>query len=293
MTRIPPSPLPSPPAGGRGGVCLFLLSLAVLASACGPAAEPPGEPRAPVASDHAAEEVHWGYEGESGPEHWAKLGSGFAICGEGKQQSPIDLTDASIVAGAELERQLGSSVLTAGQRAKVMDLIDNGHTIQVTNDVPATLDLDGERFRLVQYHFHAPSEHTIDGQHAPLEVHFVHKSKAGNLAVFGVLAEEGAHDPIWDPVFSALPSKPGDKRHIEGLELEIEELQLLPQRYFRYNGSLTTPPCSEGVRWVVMAERRQLSPEQLEAITSRLHDNNRPVQPLGERELTLIDATNP
>jgi carbonic anhydrase len=174
-----------------------------------------------------------------------------------------------------------------------MDLIDNGHTIQVTNDVPRSLDLDGEHFELVQYHFHAPSEHTIDGKHAPLEVHFVHKSNAGNLAVIGVLTEEGEHDPLWDPILAALPDGPGDERHLEGLELDIEELQPLPLRYFRYEGSLTTPPCTEGVHWIVMAEPRHVSPEQIQAITSHLLENNRPTQPLGNREISLIDATNP
>ena len=292
MNRIPHSPQPPSPARGSGSLLSFLCSLGCLAWACGPAPEPAAEPAMPATTAHESPAVHWGYEGDTGPEHWGKLSADFAICGEGQEQSPIDLRDARVVEGNKVQRELRSTVLTMDERAHVMDLIDNGHTIQITNDVPAALDLDDQHFELVQYHFHAPSEHTVDGEHAPLEVHFVHKSKAGRLAVFAVFVEEGAHDPIWDPVLAALPSEEGDARHLDDLELNVDELTWLPLRYFRYEGSLTTPPCSQGVHWVVMAEPRQISADQMQAITSHLHDNNRPVQPVGEREIRLIDATD-
>jgi len=260
-------------------------ALPILLAAC---AQPPSRPPTDPAAPEAHAEPHWGYGGEEGPDHWANLSPEFALCREGAEQSPIDLSGATAVEGAALERTLAETALTLEQRAKVMDLVDNGHTIQITNDVPMALDLDGVHYELVQLHFHAPSEHTIDGEHAPLEVHLVHKSAAGELAVIGVLVSEGEHDPIWDPVISALPSGPGDDRHIEDLDLEPDEFRPLLERYFRYRGSLTTPPCSEGVEWIVMAEQRQISPEQMAAMVSHLHHNNRPVQPLGERELLLV-----
>jgi carbonic anhydrase len=232
----------------------------------------------------------WGYGVDDGPERWADLNPCFAICREGVEQSPIDLSGATLVDGEALERRLGTEVLTLEQRARVMDLVDNGHTIQITTDVPMALDLESTRYELVQFHFHAPSEHTIDGEHAPLEVHFVHKSTAGELAVIGILVEEGEHDVLWEPVIGALPDGPGDARHLENLELDMSELRPLPRRYFRYLGSLTTPPCSEGVQWIVMAEKRQISPEQMGAMVAHLHDNNRPVQPLGDRELLLVSV---
>ncbi|MCP4903200.1 MAG: carbonic anhydrase family protein [bacterium] len=235
-------------------------------------------------------EVHWTYSGEEGPDHWGKLSPDFAPCSEGLEQSPIDLTNATTVDGGAFERRIGETALTIEQRARVMNLVDNGHTIQVTNDVPMALDLDGKHYELVQYHFHAPSEHTINGEFAPLEVHFVHKSAAGELAVIGVLVEEGEHDPIWDPVLAALPTHDGESRHIEDLELDMSELRPLPKRYYRYHGSLTTPPCSEGVEWFVMAEKRQISPEQMATLVPLLDNNNRPVQPLGERELVLVSV---
>ena len=169
-----------------------------------------------------------------------------------------------------------------------MDLIDNGHTIQVTNDVPMALDLGGEHYELVQFHFHSPSEHTFDGKHAPLEVHYVHRSTGGQLAVLGARIEEGEHEPLLDPILAALPERPGDSRHLEGLDLDMSQLRPLPQEYFVYEGSLTTPPCSEGVLWIVMGELRQISPDQMAALTPLLHENNRPVQPLGDRQLSLV-----
>jgi carbonic anhydrase len=152
------------------------------------------------------------------------------------------------------------------------------------------LDTNGVHFELVQFHFHAPSEHTIDGEFAPLEVHFVHKSASGQLAVLGVLVEEGEYDPLWEPIIENLPAGPDDPRRLENLSFDMSQLRPLPRRYFRYIGSLTTPPCSEGVEWAVVAEKQQISPEQMAAVVSNLHANNRPVQPLGERELLLVSA---
>jgi len=238
-------------------------------------------------------EVHWGYEGEGAPEHWASLSPDFATCDRGVQQSPIDLVNAVPIEDSGIQRQLGEAVLTVQQRARVMDLVENGHTVQITNDVPLSIELGDTVYELAQFHFHSPSEHTIDGQHAQLEVHFVHKSAAGELAVVGILVEEGEHDSIWDAVIAAFPDKAGGQRHVENLDLDVNDLRPLPQHYFRYEGSLTTPPCSEGVQWIVMAELRQVSPEQMATVVSLLHNNNRPVQPIGERQVGLVQRDQP
>ena len=261
----------------------MLLATTALLVSCGQPAEQAHQP-----DDDHAHEVHWGYEGEIGPDHWADLSPEFALCDSGKMQSPIDLTDAVPMKGLEMRREIGTTVLTRDLRASVMDILDNGHTIQITNDAPVSVDVEGEHYELVQYHVHAPSEHTIEGEHAPLEVHFVHKSAKRKLAVIAVLIEDGDHDPAWDAVIASLPSGPEDERHLEGLDVDVTEFQLLPLSYYRYEGSLTTPPCSEGVRWIVMAEKRQMSTEQLAAFLSRLHDNNRPLQPLGDRAIQSV-----
>jgi carbonic anhydrase len=246
-------------------------------------ASPTGD--SPEAEEH---EVHWGYEGEIGPEYWAELSPEFALCAKGVEQSPIDLTEATVVEGEAPARRYGEPVISVEQRASVMNLINNGHTIQVSSDAPVSLNLDGELYQLVQYHLHAPSEHTIDGSHSPLELHAVHKSAEGDLAVAAVLMGEGEHNPLVDPIIALLPSGPGDERQIEDLELNPDDIQPVPGHYFRYRGSLTTPPCSEAVEWIVSADERHISPEQMAAITSQLHDNNRPVQALGRRELLEV-----
>jgi carbonic anhydrase len=248
------------------------------------------EAHAGASEEGGEHEPHWGYAGEAGPEHWAALSPEFALCTEGREQSPIDLSGAEPVAGRMLARRISEELLSFEQRTRVLDLVDNGHTIQITTESGMALDLEGEHYELVQYHLHAPSEHTVDGKHAPLEVHFVHKSAGGRLAVLGLLVEEGAHDPNWAPVIDALPSGPGDDRHLENLPRVEGQLHPLSERYYRYRGSLTTPPCSEGVEWIVMAEPHRVSADQLEAIASHLHDNYRPVQPLGQRRLLLVSG---
>ena len=261
-------------------------------AACG-GAESPQVAEEPVAHDeepHGA--VHWGYEGAEGPGHWAELSPEFAVCASGREQSPIDLADASEVTGVQFERVIGELIVDFDQRSEILDLIDNGHTIQVTPDADVGLLIQGVRFGLAQFHFHSPSEHAIEGVRYPLEAHFVMSNAAGELAVLGVLYEEGKHDPAFDLIMGNLPGEAGDARHLEDLELDVAALKPLPDVFYAYRGSLTTPPCSEGVRWFVIAEPEELSAAQLEAITSHLHDNARPLQPLNERELLRVTATD-
>ena len=262
-------------------------------AACGGAESPhPQVAEEPVAHDeeqHGA--VHWGYEGAEGPGHWAELSTDFAACASGREQSPIDLTNASEVTGVQFERVIGELIVDFDRRSEILDLIDNGHTIQVTPDAEVGLDIEGVHFGLAQFHFHSPSEHAIEGVRYPLEAHFVMSNTAGELAVLGVLYEEGEHDPALDLIVAHLPGEVGDARHLEDLELDIEALKPLPDDFYAYYGSLTTPPCSEGVRWFVIAKPEELSAAQIEAITAHLHDNARPLQPLNERKILRVTTT--
>jgi carbonic anhydrase len=233
-------------------------------------------------------EVHWGYTGEEGPGHWADLSAEYALCRDGVEQSPINLTGAVAMEDSGFERRLGHTVLTDEQIARVGNIIDNGHTIQVTTDVPLSLGLGATTFELVQFHFHAPSEHTIDGVQAPLEAHFVHKSAASELAVIGILFKGGEYNDIVAPIIAALPATLNESRRINNLSLPMDKLRPLPTKYFRYNGSLTTPPCSESIQWIVAADLYEMSNQQMAEFVARLHGNFRPVQALGNRKIGYV-----
>jgi carbonic anhydrase len=244
---------------------------------------------APAADDAtpARVAVHWGYEGEEGPTYWAELSPEFALCAEGSLQSPIDLTAPDTVEAATVERDYAPASLIVVRKEHVVDLLDNGHTIQVTYDEGSTLTLEGTQYQLVQYHFHMPSEHTVDGVHSAMELHLVHQSAAGELAVIGVLVDEGEYNPIAAPLVDALPAEPGDSVHFEQVTFEIDELLPDDPRYYRYDGSLTTPPCTEGVQWLVILEHGHASAEQLARFDAVMHENNRPVQPRNARRLVV------
>jgi carbonic anhydrase len=141
------------------------------------------------------------------------------------------------------------------------------------------LTIGDEQFKLVQYHFHAPSEHTVKGQHHAMEMHMVHASTTGKLAVIGVFIDEGTHNAAFDPILSNLPATNGSETHIENVMVDVN--QFLPSNVesYRYDGSLTTPPCSEDVKWIVMTTPIQTSAEQIAAFRAIMNDNNRPVQP--------------
>jgi carbonic anhydrase len=135
----------------------------------------------------------------------------------------------------------------------------------------------------VQYHFHSPSEHTVKGQHHPMEMHLVHKSADNKLAVIGVFIDEGAHNAAFDPIWSNLPDTKGEEVHVENVMVDVNQLLPASMESYRYDGSLTTPPCSEGVKWIVMTTPIQMSAEQINAFRAIISGNNRPVQPLNSR----------
>lgn len=222
---------------------------------------------------------HWGYEGEYGPEHWGSLDPGFAVCNNGREQSPIDLTGAASEALSEIGFDYAPSPIS---------IVNNGHSIQVDYQAGSGIVLDGTRYGLVQFHFHHRSEHTVDGADFPLELHLVHADAEGALAVVGVFLEEGGANEALAPVFSQMPKEAGPAAVVEGT---VDAAALLPERRttWRYPGSLTTPPCSEGVSWLVMTEPVTASREQIEAFRALFPVNNRPVQPLNGRRL-VTDA---
>jgi len=221
----------------------------------------------------SASGVHWEYSGKSGPNNWAKLTPEYGACA-GSNQSPIDLTgfiDAKL-------QPISFSYVSAPA-----DILNNGHTVQVNTSAGSSIAIDGTSFQLKQFHFHAPSENLIKGKSFPLEGHLVHADKEGNLAVVAVMFTEGKANKILEQAWAQMPQKEGDKALLTS---KLDSLDLLPSNrdYYRFNGSLTTPPCSEGVRWLVMKQSVTASKEQIETFTHVIHHpNNRPVQPLKAR----------
>ena len=230
----------------------------------------------------------WGYEGAIAPANWARLKWEWALCELGVHQSPIDLSDANEVLFTDLEVFAGAVDMDVKRRIEVLDVLDNGHTVQYTPTANISLDVDGEVYELLQFHFHAPSEHTIEGRRFPLESHFVMGSEEGHLLVIGYVFEEGAANPDFEPVIEALPKGLGDSRRAQG-DFQVQDIKPLQERFYAYPGSLTTPPCSEGVRWLVSAEPLQMSAQQLAAFDAVLHDNNRPIQPRHVRVVLLVE----
>lgn len=231
-------------------------------------------------AEPAAQAVHWSYEGEEGAENWGGLSSEFALCGSGKEQSPINLTQAAFSDLENIEFHYGQSAI---------QILNNGHMVQVNYDEGSSATIDGEVYNLVQFHFHAPSEHVVDGKSFPAEMHLVHKNAAGKLAVVGILIAEGKENAAFSPVWENMPAE-----ETEAIDTgaSINALDLLPADtlVYRYSGSLTTPPCSEGVLWSVMQSPVEMSAAQIAAYTSIFEGTNRPIQALNERVL-ILDST--
>lgn len=229
-----------------------------------------------LASLAAADKSHeWTYGGERGPEHWGQLDPAWAVAEHGTRQSPIDLAGGAIA--AELPELFLAYQPVSGT------VINNGHTIQVNVEEGCSIGLAGERFRLLQFHFHAPSEHTFAGEQTAMELHLVHAHDDGRLAVIGVMLELGAEHRELAKVWSRMPSEAGGSEPLGELRLDPELLLPEEEDRFQYNGSLTTPPCTEVVEWLVLKHPRTMSAEQLAAFHRLYQGNARPVQPLHSR----------
>lgn len=223
---------------------------------------------------------HWGYEGHGGASHWGDLDESYKTCKLGKLQSPIDIETKKV-------QNAGLKEIGFAYAPKTAEVVNNGHTIQVNLAEGGKITLDNVDYKLAQFHFHNPSEEKVDGKAYPLVAHLVHKSAEGKLAVVGVLFKQGAENPALKRIFAKLPAKEGDKVAIDA---PFDTTELLPKErgYYAFMGSLTTPPCSEDVRWQVLKTPVELSEAQLAAFTKLYKANARPVQPLNGR---LVQAS--
>jgi len=219
-----------------------------------------------------ASEVHWGYEGEHGPEHWGEL---FPICGSGKSQSPLNIVGPFDKSKETLFVDYASSPLK---------ILNNGHTIQVIPAPGSKLMINKEAFELLQFHFHRPSEEKINGKGSAMVIHFVHKNKEGQLAVIGVLLEEGEENSAVKTLWDNLPPKEGEAYLPENVAFDPSSLIPTDTSHFTYEGSLTTPPCTEGVMFYIMKTKVEVSKSQVNKFPFKL--NARPVQKLNARKIS-------
>ncbi len=228
---------------------------------------------APAAA-HAEHHAHWAYDGSEGPDHWGEMEAKFSTCSSGKNQSPINLSG---FIKAEL------TPLKFNYKAGGDQILNNGHTIQVNFADGSTMDLAGHEYSLKQFHAHAPSENQINGKNYAMEAHFVHADSNGNLAVVAVMFDEGAENPGLAKAWKAMPQEAGEK---VALKENVLGTDVMPanKAYYRFNGSLTTPPCTEGVTWLVLKQPVTASKAQIEAFMKLMHHhNNRPVQAVNAR----------
>jgi carbonic anhydrase len=216
----------------------------------------------------AAEGAHWSYEGATGPGHWGDIDAASKVCSVGSQQSPIDIRDT-------IKARLPQLNIAWARNADT--IVNNGHTIQLSVAPGSTLTLSRAGYSLLQFHFHHPSEHTIAGKSSAMEVHFVHRHSTGALAVIGVLMTAGQSNPAFHKITAGMPTHAGGPiKAAPG----IDPNHLLPPRrsYYRYAGSLTTPPCSETVEWLVLHQPLQVAKSDIDVFAKLFPMNARPVQ---------------
>lgn len=229
------------------------------------------KPARPPAKAEAKAAPHWGYTGDIGPEHWAELAPENKACAVGTRQSPIDIREGI---GVDLEK------IAFDYRASSFSVLDNGHTIQVNVAPGNSLTVMSRRYELVQFHFHRPSEERVNGKQFDMVAHLVHKDAQGRLAVVAVLLERGPDNrpqPLMQTVWANLPLEKGEALPGQG---QIDLTQLLPadRGYYTYMGSLTTPPCSEGVLWMVMRQPMAMTAQQIGIFAKLYPMNARPLQ---------------
>lgn len=226
-------------------------------------------------------DVHWSHhKGEHGPENWKNLCDDFTDCG-GNAQSPIDIISQSAV------KDGGLNALKFNYGKSKVNIINNGHTVQFNADGENVVKINDKDYKLLQFHYHALSEHTINGKHFPLEVHFVHKHSDKDFAVLGIMFVEGKENELFKKYLEHFPTKKATYKADETIDL----FKLFPENksYFYYSGSLTTPPCSEVVSWYVLKNPVEASKEQIEKFSKILDNNYRPIQPLNGRKIKLFD----
>ncbi len=226
-------------------------------------------------SSVAGGKTHWGYTGHEGPAHWGGLVSDYRVCKSGREQSPVNIN------GSTTGR---SQSIIFGYSTRPNNIVNNGHTIQVNMKKGSRITVNGKIYQLRQFHFHSPSEHQVNGQHAAMVIHFVHQADDGQLGVVGLLLDKGKPNKIIEQLWQYMPEDHGDEAPLPAT-VDIKRLLPLNRAFYNYSGSLTTPPCSEGVNWMVLKGRASVSRAQIRKFTKLFPRSIRPVQPINHRTI--------
>ena len=231
---------------------------------------------APTPGNAQEAKPHWSYEGATDPSHWGSLGSAYAACSAGHMQSPIDITGA---------KKSDLPPLKINYSSAPLNIIDNGHTVQINYPEGSTLTVGDKKYTLKQFHFHHPAEEEIGGKKYDLVAHLVHADAEGHLAVIAVLFKKGVAMPVLDTLWKNVPSE--KEKAVDASSVSVNAKDLLPADlgYYTFAGSLTAPPCSEGVTWYVLKSHETLSGEELAAFAKLYPHNARPIQPTNGREI--------
>ncbi|MGM0877554.1 MAG: carbonic anhydrase [Bacillota bacterium] len=242
--------------------------------------ETTGTNESEVKEAYSIHTAHWSYEGETGPEHWGELDKANSACVNGSEQSPINIEFSQVLSDNKIEG------IQIQYEPTPFTLVNNGHTVQANATTESnTIVIEGNEYNLAQFHFHTPSEHQFNGQNYDMELHLVHKDRDGKLAVLGVMIQEGSKNDKLASIWDVLPKEETEKDISLKEPIDIQALLPQEQTSSYYNGSLTTPPCTEEVKWVIFEQPIEMSKEQIQAFQQIFPDNHRPVQPLNEREI--------
>jgi carbonic anhydrase len=228
------------------------------------------------AQGHDDHSRHWGYSGPGGPDHWGDLDPSYTACKTGMRQSPINIEGA---------KRSDLPAIQFDYKPTPLKIIDNGHTIQINYDPGSSITVGGKQYALVQFHFHKPSEEKIHGRQFDMVIHLVHKDSAGNLAVIGLLVKSGKENPTIKSLWNNLPKEVGKEAAVAGATVNAADLLPAAHNYYSFAGSLTTPPCSEGVAWMVFATPVEFSAAQIAEFGQIYSMNARPTQPINGREI--------
>jgi carbonic anhydrase len=265
----------------------LVVSLSLLLGACSEqtteTTKPEKEEVAHVIEKEEADDTStakWSYEEEIGPEHWGELDSSYSACVNGNEQSPINIESSQVKTSEKVEN------IVIQYKPTDFSLAHTGHTVQAN---PASLSnsivVDDNEYILAQFHFHTPSEHQINSQYLDMELHLVHQDANGKLAVLGLMIQEGKENEALASIWGDLPKSETEEDIDIKEPVDLQALLPSDQTSYHYNGSLTTPPCAEEVRWIVFDEPIEMSKEQIQAYQEIFPENQRPVQPLNEREI--------